>query len=136
MKNASPLERQEQAWLFNWAKLQAGRFPELHDLYASANGGKRSKLTAVMLRSAGVKPGIPDVHLPVGRGGYLSLYIEMKRKDATPSDTSPEQLDWHTRLRKDGNCVLVCKGFDVARESIMLYLAGGYKRPFDLKCTH
>jgi hypothetical protein len=50
-----------------------------------------------------LKAGVADVHLTIGRGGYPSLYVEMKRQDASPSDTSAEQLDWHSRLRKHRN---------------------------------
>jgi hypothetical protein len=98
-------------------------------MFAIPNRGHRTMATAVMMRKEGMKRGVPDVVLPISRGGYNCLFIEMKRVNAAPSDTNPDQLEWHERLRRFGNCVLICKGFEAAKESVCLYLAGGYKRP-------
>jgi hypothetical protein len=72
MKAFIPTEHQEHLALLTWASLQAGRFPELPNICTIANGGKRSKVTAALLKAEGVKRGVPDIHLLVGRGGYLS----------------------------------------------------------------
>ena len=67
-----------QETLFNWAQYRYARYPELELLYHIPNGGKRDACTAVNLKRQGVKAGVPDLHLPVARGGYHGLYIELK----------------------------------------------------------
>lgn len=124
----APLERHSQAALFQWAEHARGRFPELAALYAIPNaggftGGFKKNLTRVMaMRREGVKSGVPDVHLPVARGGYHSLYVEMKREYGGDGATS-EQKEWHAKLERWGNRVVIAHGFDEARMSIEEYLA-------------
>ena len=87
-----PTESAEQIGLFRWAEFQAGAYPELHRLFHIPNGGHRHKATAGRLRAEGVKSGVPDICLPVPRGPYHGLYIEMKRMRG--NDTSETQDDW------------------------------------------
>ena len=75
-----PTEADEQIALFEWAALQSGRFPELTLLHHVPNGGSRNKIEAARLRAQGVKSGVPDLCLPVARGGNHGLYIELKRQ--------------------------------------------------------
>lgn len=70
-----PTEAEEQIALFEWARLQTGRFPELALLYHVPNGGSRNKIEAARLRAQGVKSGVPDLCLPVARGASHGLYI-------------------------------------------------------------
>ena len=77
MKPNCPTEEQEQRLLLAWAA-RTGR-PELRLLHAIPNGGKRLKSEAARLQAMGVKPGVPDLCLPVPRGKYHGLYIELKR---------------------------------------------------------
>lgn len=46
--------------------------------YHIPNGGLRSKREAARMKGQGVRPGVPDLCIPVARRGYHSLYIEMK----------------------------------------------------------
>lgn len=117
-----PDEHQEQVALIMWATVLTPVLPELDLLYAVPNGGKRNIVTAMKLRAEGVKPGVPDLCLPVVRQGKPGLYIEMKRRNAKPSDVSPEQQRWHARLIEQGYAVQVCKGWDEARQVILSYL--------------
>ena len=113
-------EAAEQAALISWARIQAKEIPELVRLYAVPNGGSRHMLEAVNLKRQGVKPGVPDLCLPVPRHGRHGLYIEMKRvKGGT---TSKEQKDWIAYLNDAGYVAVVCKGFDEARLAILEYL--------------
>lgn len=75
--------------------------------YAIPNGGKRDKREAANLKAEGVKPGVPDTHLPVPRGDYASLYIEFKRP-GKKKNVSDEQIKTHEQLREVGNRVEVC----------------------------
>lgn len=72
-----PTEAQEQMTLFSWAAMQSGKYPELNLLYHVPNGGSRHKAEAGRLRAEGVKAGVPDLCLPVARGQYHGLYIEL-----------------------------------------------------------
>lgn len=71
-------EAREQEALFRWADFAAGTMPELKLLYHIPNGGSRNKAEAANLKRQGVKAGVPDLFLPVPRGGYHGLYIELK----------------------------------------------------------
>ena len=94
--------------------------PELGLLYAIPNGGKRAIKTAVALKKQGVKRGVPDMCLPVPRGGFNGLYIELKRvKGGTVSD---EQREWIAALNTQGYKAIICHGAEEAIEQIRGYL--------------
>lgn len=114
-------EHMHQANLFVWAGLVQKQRPEMEAMYAIPNGGDRRVATGARLKREGVKPGVPDVHLPVARGGHASLYIEMK---AEGGRVSKAQEWWHEILRKYGHCVKVCLGFNEARRTVEDYLDG------------
>lgn len=120
--NDTPYEEKEQQNLFYWAALQSGKYPVLRKMYHIPNGGKRGKAEAARFKAGGVKKGVPDIHLPVARGGYHSLYIELKRRKG--GTLEPAQREWIKDLQEEGNCVVVCKGWDDAAEVIVDYLEG------------
>ena len=74
-----PTESVEQQCLFRWAAFQSGRFPELALLYHVPNGGSRKKAEAGRFRAEGVKAGVPDLCLPVARGGVFCLALFVSR---------------------------------------------------------
>ena len=119
-KLPTPSEHQEQAALFAWAKLAAARLPELRLLFAVPNGGARDAVTGARLKAEGVKPGIPDVCLPVARGGWIGLWIEMKTSKRT---LKPHQRAIGEALAAQGHRVAVCWGWESARAEILEYLA-------------
>ena len=88
-------------------------------IYHIPNGGVRSKSEAARLKSQGVKPGVPDLCIPVARGKYHSLYIELKDDGGKPTK---QQIEWIYRLREEGMCAWVCVGVDNALELIRRYL--------------
>lgn len=127
-RNDSPLEAKEQEFLFQWAEdMAALKWPELHLMYAIPNGGSRHKLEAANLKKQGVKPGVPDVFLPVPRGGYHGLYIEMKRRRG--GVLSQDQRDYIDALRAQGYRVETCKGFHPAADLIEEYMSEGVEKP-------
>ena len=117
-----PTEAQEQAWLMAWAKGNEARHPELKLLYHVPNGGSRNKIEAANLKRQGVKSGVPDLCLPVARGRYHSLYVEMKRRER--SRITQTQKEWLQELHKYGNLVVVCYGAEEAKAAILEYLKG------------
>ncbi len=118
-------EHAEQAALFRWAEFARARLPELALLYAVPNGGHRHKATAARLKAEGVKRGVPDLCLPVARGGAHGLYIELKTERGK---TTPEQLGWIRALRRQGYAAEVCHGWESARSMIEHYLTAGPQR--------
>lgn len=113
-------EDSEQADTIKWFDLQYRKLDGR--LFAVPNGGKRSKITAAMLKRTGVRPGVPDLVLPVPMAGYHGLYIEMKKKEG--GTVSKEQKDWLQFLLLQGYMAVVCNGFEEAKAVITNYLAG------------
>lgn len=113
-----PTEDQEQEALFEWVCYQNNPFIKL--LYAIPNGGYRPPKTAALLKRTGVKPGVPDMFLPVPHGCYHGLYIELKRTQG--GAVSYPQKIWIDSLKSQGYRVEVCKGWVEARNAILDYL--------------
>jgi len=99
------------------------RWPELYLLYSIPNGGYRiSKGMGIALKKEGLKAGMPDLHLPVARGKFHSLYIEMK----TPKGPVRKvQKKMHRELRAQGNAVVVCRSANSAANVLVNYLDKG-----------
>ena len=117
-----PTEAQEQIRICEWASWAQGIFPELRLMYHIPNGGTRYVVEAVNLKRQGVRRGVPDICLPVARGGYHGLYIELKR--AHGGHTSKQQDDWLMMLTEQGYKAEVCHGADTAISLITWYLGG------------
>lgn len=113
-------EHQEQVALMQWATLSLGRWPELALLHAIPNGGWRHPAIGAALKAEGVKPGVPDLDLPVSRGGFHGLRIELKAKGG---NLSTPQREWIAWLRAEGYRVDVCVGWEAARDVIVAYLS-------------
>lgn len=122
MSRACP-EHNEAAMLMRAVLGAEHRWPELRLFHAIPNGGHRSRRTAGLLKAEGVRPGVPDYHLPVPRGGYVGLWIELKRTDG--GRVSPEQREWLAHLQAQGHCAVVCRGWEAAWAEVQNYLALG-----------
>ncbi len=122
-------EHQEQATVIQWARMCVGHHPELDLLHAIPNAGQRSYRAAGWYKAEGLRPGLPDLHLPVARGGYIGLWIELKRSDLKPrrpetrGPVTENQREWHRALRKAGHRVEVCYGAEAAMRTIRDYLS-------------
>nr|WP_110461497.1 VRR-NUC domain-containing protein [Ruminiclostridium sufflavum] len=96
--------------------------PELELMYHIPNGGKRNITTAKRLKAEGVKAGVPDICLPVPRGVYHGLYIELK---AGRNITTEKQDEWLEALDSNGYFTAVCYGWEKASKVITNYLKNG-----------
>lgn len=85
------------------------------------NGGHRHKSVAVQMKRLGVKAGVPDLFVPLAKGDYHGLFIEMKRRDFTPSKLTDNQREWIYRLKRNGYAAFVCAGADNAIKCIDWY---------------
>lgn len=111
-------EDYEQIELIKWCAAHPDPRPSM--IYAIPNGEKRSPKTGAKLKRLGVKPGIPDLHLPISCQGYHGLYIEMKRsKDGRLSEDQKIQI---LILKQEGYRVEVCWSKEEAVAVICDYL--------------
>ena len=107
-------EAQEQEAVVQWC--------DLHDVPCVhvPNERKAPLATIQALKRQGMRPGFPDLIIPVPKGGYGALYIEMKSKTGKPTE---RQLAWCATLRRLGNQAYVCLGADNAIACIEQYMA-------------
>lgn len=119
-------EYAEQCAVVQWWSIACKRYgvPEF-SLFAVVNANalaskadNRFALFAKLKRE-GLRSGIPDLVLAVPRTIAPGLYIEMKVKGNTTSDSQDEVI---TYLRKVGYIVEVCYGATEAMEAIRRYL--------------
>jgi hypothetical protein len=115
-----PLEEDEQITLMAWCDRHERLYPELALLYHVPNSGKRHVNYAAKMKRLGLKSGVPDLCLPVQRGGYPGLYVELKRRRS--GNVSASQAAWHARLRAEGYRVEVALGWEQARDALLAYL--------------
>ena len=116
-------EQIEQKAVVDWCHLQRDckqKYALAGYIYAIPNEGKRSHIVGAIHKMIGLKAGMPDLCLPVSRGKYGALYIEMK---VGKNKSTPAQLDMQARLNEVGNLVLVCYGQDEAVKTIERYLS-------------
>lgn len=112
-------EATEQERVINWTRAYVNKYPELYLLYHIPNGGSRNQLEAQNLKAQGVKAGVPDLCLPVARGNFHGLYIEMKYGK---NKTTDKQRYWLAELKEQGYETAVCYGAEEAMDKIADYL--------------
>lgn len=114
-------EAQHQANVIKWSQQPSihRQWPELALLHHIPNGGTRDPIEAKHLKQQGVKAGVPDLCLPVARGQYHGLYIEMKTEHGHTSD---KQEWWGDKLNAQGYAWKVCHGWQAAVAVLEWYL--------------
>lgn len=115
-------EHAHQCALFCWAALkeQQERWPELDLMFAIPNGGERNLRVAANLKAEGVKAGVLDIFLPIARGEWHGLFIEMKVKPNKPSD---KQTEFAEKVTVKGYKCVLCYSWLEAVAEIQFYLA-------------
>lgn len=111
LKYAMRSEDTEQIAVIGWSRYQVNVHPELRLLHHCPNGGSRNKAEAVKLKQMGVVAGVPDLHLPVPKGIYNGLYIEMKYGGGRLEKTQREFLKTAAEY---GSYCAVCYGAEEA----------------------
>lgn len=106
-------EAEEQAAVIQYCDLR--HIPVFH----IPNGGSRNKAEAARLKGQGVRPGVPDLFVPVPKGGYAGLFIEMKTVNGRVSEA---QKRWLRLLKQNGYCTRVCWRFEEAKNTIDRYI--------------
>ena len=112
-------ESYHQQQVFQWAQWLSRKYPELELMYHVPNEGKRSKAAGGRLKAEGLKAGVPDICLPVARGQYHGLYIELK---SGKNKATEAQEWWIAALTRQGYFAKVCYGWQEAHACIERYL--------------
>lgn len=125
-------EHAHQCALMQWIAIEGGNWPDLDLMFAVPNGGDRSMSVAAAMKAEGVKRGVPDLCLPVPRGHYAGLWIEMKKpgeERKADGGRSEHQIKWHKRLVKQGYAVVTCYGWTAVVKTLQLYYFASLKMP-------
>jgi hypothetical protein len=112
---SKPSEHDEQTAFFEYLEWQQNMEPDLQWAYAIPNGQYRPGQRP----EAGLKSGVPDINIPIARGGYIGLYIELKIDGGKVSDNQRKWIDGLVGL---GHAVRVCYGFDAAKDTLDWYM--------------
>ena len=135
MQSLAKDEHSLQVAVITWAGLNAGRWPCLHLLFSVPNGaaygggmktlksGRSIPVAAIRahrMKAEGLRPGVPDLCLPVARGGFHGLFLELKTKTGR---LRPEQALWLDALRDEGYRAEVAHGLDEAVEVLRSYVS-------------
>lgn len=114
-------EYNHQKAVFAWSEQPHIRkaYPELKMLHHIKNETTGGAKQVAIDRKIGVRKGVPDLSLPVPRGQYHGLYIELKNETGKPSR---EQLWWGQELSALGYKFNICYGWEQATEVLLWYL--------------
>ena len=116
-----PTESAEQQALIRWWSLQRALYSVPAEvLMACPAQAMRTARNGARMKAEGYRTGTPDLFLAVARGQFHGLFIEIKR--TRHGVLSDEQRDMLNRLKSQGYCTAVCKGFDEAKRVIEWYL--------------
>lgn len=118
-EKAGPSELQIQTALFRWAAVSQKQYPALRWMFAVPNGMHSDPRHVRRHKAAGLRPGVPDVWLPVPRPPYAGLVMELKSAKGRVSD---EQAAWLAALVDLGYLVSVERTLESAISQILAYL--------------
>lgn len=113
-------EDTEQEVVIQWVRMNSGKWPELSLLHHIPNGESRGKSEAARFKRMGVLAGVADLHLPVARGPWHGLYIEMKYGEGRLSNS---QKDFLKLAAEQGVYCIVCYSAEDAIEVIRQYVS-------------
>lgn len=115
-------ETQHQINVVKWSQQPHIRecWPELALLFHIKNETTEGAQRVAVDRAMGVKKGVPDLFLPVARGQYHGLFIELKNETGRVNDA---QEWWGTKLTENGYFWEVCHGWESATRVIEWYLS-------------
>ena len=119
-------EHAEQVAVIDWCMMNLRQYPELDLLFAVPNGamlggGKIGAIRMNALKAEGLRPGVPDLFLPVARHMCHGLFIEMKTSSGRLSENQTEYI---AAVEKQGYFCAVCHGADEAIETLEWYMKG------------
>ena len=116
-------ESKIQQSFIRWFSLQYSKLDKL--LFAIPNGGKRSKITASIMKSEGQKRGVADLFLSIPKRTYSDveykngLYIETK---TDIGKQSKEQKEFQKAVESQGYQYTICRSIEEFIKTINDYL--------------
>jgi len=134
MSRQEETEEYHQRKLFEWRSFYVRYAPELRWLHHIPNGGARGgdarsrAIRGASMKGQGVTKGVFDVFLPVQRGTYCGLYIELKRPSLRPKTDkgrgglSSEQTAFRDFVMSQKYHAEVCYSWEEATKTILWYL--------------
>ena len=108
-------EAQLQYICVKWFRYQ---YPKIL-IFAIPNGGSRNIIEASNLKRQGVLPGVPDLFIPLAKGNYYGMFIEMKFGD---NKLTEHQRIIMSELLKKYYYATVCRSFDSFKETVENYI--------------
>lgn len=83
------------------------------------SGGNRSQREGANFKLLGVIPGVPDIFVPIRKGDYSGLYVELKDAKGKPSQF---QIDYMKAVTEQGFLCLLINCLEVYKENLTQYL--------------
>lgn len=126
-------ESQLQKQCVKWFRYQ---YPHLRlNLFSIPNGGKRSVVTASIMKAEGAVAGVADLMLAVPRHEFHGLFIEMKHGK---NGLSEPQREFKAHVEKHGYRFTVCSSFDQFEREVEGYLGRVQEwiAPSSMRRTH
>ena len=147
-KFPEPSEFVQQCNVVEFCFHMASKYPDLELINASMNGSYipgsaprvekkwinfkniksyvienfRWKLINMLKASGCLRKGFPDLNLPVPRGIWHGLYIELKKKSS--GRLSGDQIWWINQLTEQGYYACTCRGEEAAKRLLIEYVSG------------
>jgi hypothetical protein len=110
-------EEKEHIALMDWVRWH----PILrHLMIHIPNEGRRSVQYAVKMKRMGLRKGVSDFFLPLPKGKFHGLWVELKR-DSKAKKTE-EQIEWLNKMRSLDYAAYFAYGFESAKDIITMYL--------------
>ena len=109
-------------------KDEDAKVPELEWFHAIHNQGHGDKVRGGMAKAEGVRKGIADTFLPVPRGNWHGLYIEMKKPAEKPKSStakggvSDDQAQFGAYCNANGYGWAVCYSWREAADTLRHYI--------------
>lgn len=114
-----------QKSIIKWADMHSRcKNKEIELLYAIPNGAHVSDKNRMRLVAEGLKKGMPDLCLPVPKGRFGSLFLEVKTRDGV---LSKDQKAMHEKLESFGNKVVIVRDLFNAIDAIDDYMNERYQ---------
>lgn len=115
-------EDQHQINVIKWKQQPSimAKWPEMALLFHIPNERHCTPQQGKHLQRMGVRRGVPDLCLPVPRGPYHGLWIEMKTESGR---TTGDQDWWGERLLGQGYMWEVCHGWESAVRVLEWYMS-------------
>ena len=95
--------------------------PEARKILHVPNEGKMSEIAGAILNKEGRRKGVFDLHLPLARGGFHAMWMEVK---IPGDDLTAEQRIFMEQVKRDGCHAIVVWTSQEGIDAVLNYLKG------------